>query len=54
MNKVAKTGMLMMGAGMMMGAAYYMGLPENKKKTIKDKASRMINADKDFMSNLTM
>lgn len=54
MNKIAKTTMMMMGAGMVMGAAYYMGLPEDKKKTIKDKASRMINADKDFMSNLTM
>ena len=54
MNKIVKTGMLMMGAGMMAGAAYYMGLPKNKRKSIKDKAVKMINADKDFMSDLTM
>ena len=54
MNKVGKTAMMMMGAGMIMGASYYMGLPKDKKKDLKDKAVRMINADKDFMSDLTM
>ena len=54
MNKVGKTAMMMMGAGMIMGASYYMGLPKDKKKNLKDKAIKMINADKDFMSDLTM
>lgn len=54
MNKVGKTAMIMMGAGMMMGASYYMGLPKDKKKSIKDKASKMIKSDKDFMSELSM
>ena len=54
MNKVGKAAMMMMGAGMMMGASYYMGLPKDKKQNLKDKAIKMINADKDFMSDLTM
>lgn len=54
MNKIAKTTMMMMGAGMLMGASYYMGLPKDKKESLKDKASKMINADKNFMSDLTM
>lgn len=52
MNKIGKTAMIMMGAGMIMGASYYMGLPKDKKNNIKDKASKMINADKNFMSDL--
>ncbi|MBQ6546736.1 MAG: hypothetical protein IJL74_01910 [Bacilli bacterium] len=54
MNKVGKTAMIMMGAGMIMGASYYMGLPKEKKQSIKDKASKMISADKEFMSDLSM
>ena len=54
MNKVAKTAMMAMGAGMIMGASYYMALPKDKKKSVKDKAAKMIKADKDFMSDLSM
>lgn len=54
MNKVTKTTMMMMGAGMMMGMAYYMGLPKDKKNELKDKASQMLKADKDFMSSMGM
>ena len=54
MNKIGKTTMMMMGAGMLMGASYYMALPKDKKKNLKDKAAKMVKADKDFMSDLTM
>ncbi len=54
MNKVGKTAVMMMGAGMLMGASYYMGLPKDKKENIKEKASKMIKADKDFMSDLSI
>ena len=54
MNKVGKGIMMTMGAGMLMGASYYMALPKDKKKNLKDKAQKMLNADKDFMSDLTM
>ena len=46
--------MIMMGAGMIAGASYYMALPKDKKNSIKDKAAKMINADKDFMADLSM
>ena len=54
MNKVGKTTMMMMGAGMLMGASYYMALPKDKKKSLKNNMSKMLKADKDFMSDLTM
>ena len=53
MNKIIKNTMMAMGAGMMMGAAYYMGLPKNKKDDLKNKATKMINADKNFMKELS-
>ena len=53
MNKVGKTVMTMMGAGMIMGASYYMGLPKDKKKDIKDKAMKMFEADENFMSSMS-
>ena len=54
MNKVTKTTMMMMGAGMMMGISYCMALPKDKKNNLKDKASKMLKADKDFMSSMGM
>ena len=42
-----------MGAGMIMGASYYMGLPKDKKKDIKDKAMKMLEADENFMSSMS-
>ena len=52
MNKAYKTAMMVMGASMIAGASYYMGLPRNKKNDLKDKASKMIKADKNFMEDL--
>lgn len=54
MNKVCKTAVSMMGVGMVMGASYYMMLPKDKKKQFKDKALKMISADMDFMSEISM
>ena len=53
MNKVGKTAMMMMGAGMIMGASYYMGLPKNKKTDIRNKAMKMFQADENFMNSMT-
>ena len=53
MNKVGKTAMMMMGAGMIMGASYYMGLPKNKKENVKNKAMQMFQADENFMNSMT-
>lgn len=53
MNKVSKTAIMMMGAGMIMGASYYMGLPKDKKNSLKNKAIKMAQADKNFMSELS-
>ena len=53
MNKVGKTAMMMMGAGMLMGASYYMGLPKEKKENIRNKTMKMFQADEDFMNSMT-
>ena len=53
MNKVLKGTMMMMGAGMIAGASYYMGLPKKKKMELMDKAVKMFEADKDFMNELS-
>lgn len=52
MNKVGKTAMYIMGAGMIAGASYYAGLPKSKKNAIKDKAIDMMKVDKNFMDEI--
>ena len=53
MNKVGKTEMMIMGAGKIKKASYYMVLKKKKKKDIKDKAMKMLEADENFMSSMS-
>ncbi len=52
MNKVGKAAMYVMGASMIAGASYYMGLPKNKKKDVKDKLQQKMELDKEVLDDM--
>lgn len=52
MNKIGKTAMYIMGAGMIAGVSYYAGLPKSKKEALKEKAVDMMVTDKNFMEEI--
>lgn len=51
MNKVGKTAMYMMGAGLIAGMSYYAGLPKKKKNEVKDTMMNMMRVEKNCVED---
>jgi len=51
MNRMSKTLMYMMGAGMIAGISYYMGLPRSKKNALKDQMADMMKLEKNMLED---